>query len=121
MKMFTSMSCLRLLSGILLLGLSMFTLAGQDPAVPNSLTLVAGEDDVLTNHVLAADTHYILMGFSTTPVVLDITSTLTPRVLLGESLGEEVPFGVYLTLQNDATLYAAGDEAITEIDFLTTL
>ena len=91
-------------------------------AAIDSQVVIADANDVAVASSPGGDVNFTLMGFSSVPLVLDVSAPLSPQILSDvQPLGESVPFGAYLGLQGPAELYAAGAEAITEITSLQAL
>lgn len=111
---------------VVLILLSLFCFTGLAVMALNSelssQVVVADANDVAIVSSSGGDVNFTLMGFSSVPLVLNISSPLNPVLLQDvQPLGESIPFGAYLGLQIPAELYAAGANAVTEITLLQTL
>ena len=100
---------------------SMSNLYGNSGAV-DAHVVIADVNDVAVASSEGGPVNFTLMGFSSVPLVLDVSSPLSPQILSDvQPLGETVPYGAYLGVNNAIEIYAAGEDAITEVTSLQSL
>ena len=79
--------------------------------------IVADDNDRAEFKTVGAHDRYLLMGFNSTPVILDITDEADPFILFGyEEFDVNGEVGAYLAYPGQAVCVAVGFDSIVEID-----